>query len=82
MGKCSKFKKNRASKIYFFYATKLVRPGGIEPPRILSTASLVLRVYQFRHDRIYFVYFDKNMFFFQPFYDIIMLIIVKGKEKI
>ena len=37
---------------------------------------------QFRHDRIYFVYFDKNMFFFQPFYDIIMLIIVKGKEKI
>ena len=25
----------------------LVRAGGIEPPRILSTASLVLRVYRF-----------------------------------
>lgn len=43
----AKYMKN----IRFLYDV-LVRLGGIEPPRILSTASLVLRVYQFRHSRI------------------------------
>ena len=45
----------------------LVRPGGIEPPRILSTASLVLRVYQFRHGRFGCHIFAITNFFFNHF---------------
>ena len=50
-GNASKFMKARASRKYIKCHKCLVRIGGLEPPRILSTASLVLSVYQFRHIR-------------------------------
>ena len=41
---------------------------GNRTPKGCPTASLVLRVYQFRHGRIkIFLYFDNMQFVFQPF---------------